>query len=162
MMSDLTNTQKELIFDYCAGLTSQEQSAEAKQLISSNPEAAEIHTKITSAFAPLDSLEPDICPDELVEGTVWRLSNAARSSQLRLQQLLKAEQSQSVTAKTWCWKDLARRVANAAVFMIVGGLLISTYNVGTNVARQKSLDNLCKWQLGQIGGGINNFKAGVA
>ncbi|MHC4739545.1 MAG: hypothetical protein ACYS9Y_11635, partial [Planctomycetota bacterium] len=51
------------------------------------------------------------------------------------------------------------RVANAAVFMIVGGLLISSYNIGTNVARQKATDNSCKWQLGQMGRGINNYKA---
>lgn len=159
MMSDLTKPQKELIFDYCAGITSEEQTAEAKKLISSNPKAAEIHSKITSAFLPLDSLEPDVCPDELVEGTIWRLTNAARSSQLRLQQLLKDEQARTVSAKTWYWKGLAKRVANAAVFMIVGGILISTYNVGMNVARQKATDNSCKWQLGQMGSGINNYRA---
>jgi prepilin-type processing-associated H-X9-DG protein len=158
-MAKLTNPQKELIFDYCAGITSEEQTAEAKKLISSNPEAAEIHAKITAAFAPLDTLEEDLCPEELVEGTIWRLSNAARSSQLKLQQLLKDEQARTVSAKTWYWKDLVKRVANAAVFMIVGGLLISTYNVGINVARQKATDNSCKWQLGQMGIGINNFKA---
>ncbi|MHC4396832.1 MAG: hypothetical protein ACYS1A_14375 [Planctomycetota bacterium] len=159
-MTPLKNQQKQLLFDYCTGLTSEEQSDEARQLISSNPEAAEIHSKLKAVFAPLDSLEPEICPDELVEGTVWRLNNAARSSQLRLQQLLATEQARKVATKGRYWRDLAKRVATAAVFMVVGGTLIGSYNAGTYFARQKSLDHRCQMQLSsQIGRGIDNYKA---
>ena len=41
-MNPLNNEQKELLFDYCIGLTSQTETDEAEALISSNQEAAEI------------------------------------------------------------------------------------------------------------------------
>jgi hypothetical protein len=58
-MITLNNKQKQLLFDYCIGLTSQEQSAEAKALISSNQAAVEIHSKLKAILAPLDSIEPE-------------------------------------------------------------------------------------------------------
>ena len=158
-MTPLNNQQKQLLFDYYTGLTAEKHFAEARQLISSNPEAAEIHAKLKAVFAPLDSLEPETCPDELVDSTVYRLNNAARSSQLQLQQLLATEQTRKVTTKAWFWRDLAKRVATAALFMIVGGIAITTYNVGTDFAHQKSWQQQCQMQLSQMGRGISNYKA---
>ncbi len=85
-MSPLKDRQKQLLFDYCIGLTSEEQTAEAQALISGNDEAAEIHSKLKAALAPLDTIQPEPCPDDLAERTILRLNNLARSSQLRLQQ----------------------------------------------------------------------------
>ena len=53
-MKPLNNQQKELLFDYCIGLTSSEENIEAESLISSNQEAAEIHEKLKAAITPLD------------------------------------------------------------------------------------------------------------
>ena len=41
-MSPVNSEQKQLLFDFCLGLTSEKQTAEAEALISSSKEAAEI------------------------------------------------------------------------------------------------------------------------
>jgi hypothetical protein len=154
-MSALTNRQKQILLDYCLGLTSEQEAAEAKQLISSNKEASEIQSKFKAALAPLDSLEPESCPDYLADGTVWRLSNFARSSQLRLQQLLASEQAKSTIAKSRLWRRVGELATAAAAIVFVAGVIIAPLNF----ARQKSWQQLCLMQLGQIGQGINNYSA---
>jgi len=152
-MTVLNNQQKQLLFDYCLGLTSEEAIAEAEQLIVSNEQAAEIHSKLKTALLPLKSLVSESCPDDLAEGTIWRLNNLARSSQLRLEQLLAGEQARSVTDKSRFWKNLGEMVAAAAVIVFVAGVLIAPLSF----ARQKSRQQACLMQLQQIGQGINSY-----
>jgi len=154
-MSALTNHQKQLLLDYCIGLTSEEEAAEAKQLMSSKKQAAEIQSKFKAALAPLESLELEPCPDYLAEGTVWRLSNFARSSQLRLRQLLASEQAKSATTKSPLWRKIGEVATAAAAIVFVAGVIIAPLNF----ARQKSWQQLCQMQLWRIGQGINNYSA---
>jgi hypothetical protein len=154
-MTELNNQQKQLLFDYCLGLTSEEATAEAEQLIASNKQAAEIHSKLKTALLPLKSLESESCPDDLAEGTIWRLKNVARSSQLRLEQLLADEQARSITDKSRFWKNLGEIVATAAVIVFVAGVLIAPLNF----ARQKSRQQACLMQLQRIGQGINSYSS---
>jgi len=158
-MATLNSEQKQLIFDYCIGLASEEQNAEAKQLIQSNKKAADIYARLKAALSPLDSLEAEACPDELVEGTIWRLNNAARSSQLQLQQLLAAEQKRQATSKNRFWWDLSKRLTIAAVFVIVGSTLVTVWNITSRYARQKSWQQQCQAQLGRIFRGINQYSS---
>lgn len=152
-MTALSNRQKQLLLDYCIGLTPEEETAEVKQLISSNQEAAEIHSQFKAALAPLESIEAELCPDDLAEGTVWRLSNFARSSQLRLQQLLAGEQARSTVAKSRFWRNIGEMAAAAAAIVFAAAVIIAPLNF----ARQKSWQQLCMMQLGRIGQGINNY-----
>jgi prepilin-type processing-associated H-X9-DG protein len=152
-MTELKNQQKQLLFDYCLGLTSEEATAEAEQLIASNEQAAEIHSKLKTALSPLNSLKSESCPDDLAEGTIWRLNNLARSSQLRLEQLLASEQARGVTDKRRFWKNLGEIVAVAAVIVFVAGVLIAPLNL----ARQKSRQHACQMQLLRIGQGIKSY-----
>ena len=154
-MTLLSNQQKQLLFDYCVGLTSEEEATEVRQLISSNEEAAEIHSKLKATLAPLDSLESESCPDDLVEGTIWRLNNFARSSQLRLQQLLAGEQARTVKAKSRLWRNLGEMVAAAAVIVFVAGVLIAPLKF----ARQKSWQHYCQMQLRRMWQGINHYSS---
>jgi len=154
-MTPLSNQQKQLLFDYCIGLTSEEQTAEAEALISASKEAAEIHSKLKAALTPLDILEPEPCPDDLAEGTIWRLNNAARSSQLRLQQLLADEQTREVAAKSRLWWNLGKTVAAAAVILIAVGIWFAPLNF----ARQKYWQHRCQMQLSRIFQGINNYSS---
>jgi len=158
-MISLNNQQKQLIFDYCIGLTSAEETAEAAHLISSNKEASELYLKVKAGFSPLDSLIPESCPDDLAEHTVWRLNNLARSSRTRLHELLAAEQSRAEPAKTGLWFSIGRRLAMAAVFVIVGGAAITTLNIITKTARQKYSQQICQMQLSNIWQGVNNYAA---
>ena len=157
-MSPLSNAQNELLFDYCMGLTSVEQSSEVEKLISSSEEAADVCSRFKAALSPLDNSPIESCPDELVEGAIWRLNNAARSSQLELEQLLATEQEKKVSSGGF-WLNMGRRFATAAVFMIVGTILFTTFNVTTNYARQKSNQQQCQMQLSSIFDGIGQYSS---
>lgn len=154
-MSPLNEKQKQLLFDYCIGLTSEEQNAEALTLISSNEEAAEIHSKLKAALTPLESLEPVTCPDDLAERTILRLNNAGRSSQLRLQQLLAGEQARGVARKGTFLRNLGKMVAAAAVFLVALGAFQSS----SNFARQRYNENRCRAQMGSIFRGLSDYIA---
>jgi len=154
-MIQLNTRQKQLLFDYCVGLTTEKETAEARQLISSNEQAAEIHSNLQAALAPLESLESESCPDDLAEGTIWRLNNLARSSQLQLQQLLAGEQARTVTARSRFWRNLGKMVAAAAVIVFGAGALIAPLRL----ARQKSWQHRCQMQLRQIWQGIKNYSS---
>ncbi len=152
-MSPLNNEQKQLLFDYCIGLTSQKENAEAEALISTNKEAAEIHFRLKAAIAPLDSLEPESCPNKLVEHTILRVNNLADSSQRQLQQLLAGEQTRNVVTKSQLWWNLGRIAAAAAVFMLIVGVLLPTLGV----ARQRYRRQRCQMQMGGIFQGLSNY-----
>jgi len=152
-MSPLNNEQKQLLFDYCIGLTSQKETAEAEALISTNNEAAEIHSKLKAAIAPLDSLESEPCPDELVEHTILRVNNLAGSSQRQLQQLLASEQTRNVVAKSQLWWNLGKIAAAAAVFMLIVGVLVLVLSV----VRQKYQRQRCQMQMGGVFQGLSNY-----
>ncbi len=152
-MSPLNNEQKQLLFDYCIGLTSQKEAAEAEALISTNKEAAEIHSKLKAAIAPLDSVEPESCPDELVEHTIWRVNNLAGSSQRQLQQLLASEQTRNVVAKSQLWWNLGKIAAAAAVILIFLGIWFAPLDF----VRQKYRQQRCQMQMGGIFQGLSNY-----
>ena len=154
-MSPLKDRQKQLLFDYCIGLTSEEQTAEAEDLIASNVEAAEIHSKLKAALAPLETIQPEPCPDDLAERTILRLNNLARSSQLHLQQLLAGEQARSVAVKGPFWRNLSKIATAAAVFMIAWGV----FQTSSNYARQRYYQNRCQAQLGGIYRGLGDYVA---
>ena len=152
-MSSLSNQQKQLLFDYCICLTSTEHDSQAQQLMSSNNEAAELYSKLKAALVPLDSLKPESCPDDLTESTVWRLTNAARSSQIRLKELLAVEQAKTVSVKNRFWANLGEMVAAAAVILIFSGVLIPPLRH----ARQNYWQKQCQMQLARMGRGISNY-----
>ncbi|NIP26377.1 MAG: hypothetical protein GWN67_18630 [Phycisphaerae bacterium] len=154
-MSPLNNHQKHLLFDYCIGLTSKEETAEAEALISSNDEAAEIYSKLKAALSPLDSIQPQPCPDDLAERTIIRLNDLARASQIRLQKLLAGEQAKSVAIKGPFWRGLGKVGTAAAVFIIFLGAL----NASSNFARQRYYQNRCQAQMGNVFRGLGDYVA---
>jgi len=154
-MSPLNNQQKQLLFDYCIGLTSKEQNAQAQALISSDNDAAQVHAKLKNALSPLDSLKPETCPDELVERTIFRIHNLERSSRLQLQQLLAGEQDRKVTIRSPFWRNVGKIAAAAAVILIA----IGTFQTSSNFARQRYYQNRCQAQLGNVFRGLSGYVA---
>ena len=146
-MTSLTKEQKELIFDYCVGIASEEESAQAQELIFSNEQAAELAQNLKTAFDPLHSFEHEPCPDELVHATVSRMKDAAHSAQLRLQQLIAGEQSSSKTLKVSFGRNLGRVLLAAAVFYLIFLIYIPPIN-------QARIQADCLTQLQQIGTGL--------
>jgi anti-sigma-K factor RskA len=129
-MISLNNQQKELLFDYCLGITTEEQTAQAQKLVLSDEQAAKFIDSIKTSLSPLETIKPSECPAELAEGTVWRIKQTLRTSHVRLNELLKAEQKR----KTGLWHDILARLVTAAVFIIVGSAII----MGINYDRRKS------------------------
>ncbi len=156
-MRSLSNQQKNLLFDYCIGLTSPEQATEAEELIAFSEEAAEFHLKLKSAFTPLESLEPEPCPDALAEATIWRVNNAARSSQLYLQQLLTDEQTREVHTKSWFRLNLGKIAALAAVILIT--TVAASWFVLLESLRQKSWQQHCQMQSSRIFEGLSQYSS---
>jgi len=156
-MRSLSNQQKQLLFDYCIGLTSKEETAEAEALISCDEEKAKFHLKLKSAFAPLESLKPEPCPDALVEATIWRVNNTVRSSQLYLQQSLADEQTREVYAKSWFRLNLGKIAAMAAVILIV--VVATSWFVLLGSVRQKSWQQHCQLQSSQIFEGFSQYSS---
>lgn len=77
-MSELTHEQKRLLLDYCFELTNTTDTAQAKRLVASHPEAENLCAKIKAALAPLEALQTTTCPDYLVEETFTVCSGAWR------------------------------------------------------------------------------------
>ncbi len=157
-MTNFSQDEKELIFDYSVGVCSQQQSELAQKLISSNPQAAELYELIKNGLSPLDSWQVSDCPDELVESTVARLKKASQEGHVQLERLLAHEEAQSGGPRQRVWGNLGRRLAMAAAFMIVGSIVIS----GLNYARYKSWQLQCQAQLASIGQGMSSYSEDYA
>jgi prepilin-type processing-associated H-X9-DG protein len=153
-MTQLNNQQKELLFDYCLGITSEAESAQAQELVFSNEQAAKFVTSIKASLSPLESINPEECPSELAEGTVWRIKQTLRTSQAGLNELLKAEQKH----QTGWWPDIFGRLATAAVFVIVGSALITGGRMAATYARQMSWQTKCGSQMASLFSGLSNYK----
>src|SRR4030042_5976486 len=154
-MSPLSNDHKQLLFDYSIGITSEEQTAKAKTLISTNKEAAEMHSKLQGALTPLESIEPQVCPDDLVERTISYVRENAGSSQHQLEQLLAVEQTKRVPIRIGFGRNFAEMAAIAASIIIIVGVLVPTMGF----ARQKYWQKKCGTQLGSFFQGLSSYIA---
>jgi len=156
-MTALNDYQRELLFDYSLGLTTEEQSAEAQALVFSNEQAATFVTSVRAALSPLDSIGGEPCPDELAEGTIWRAQQAVRTGNLQLTQLIEAEGRKSRRA-LGLWRTMFGQFARAAVFMIVGLVFIMGGKSASNLAHQKYWQTKCGSQLAGMYQGLANYK----
>jgi len=152
-MSSVGNDQKQLLFDYSFGLTSESESAQAQALISSNEEVAEIYSRLQALLAPLETLELPPCPDELAERTIARLAGAVNSGHEGLEELLADEQARSVTVKVGFWRNFSEMAAVAAAVMLIAGVLLPVFNK----VRQDYWKQRCQGQLSSIFGGLSNY-----
>ncbi|MHC4352910.1 MAG: hypothetical protein ACYTE3_15990 [Planctomycetota bacterium] len=153
-MTRLSSGQKELIFDYCMGLASPEQIVEARKLISSDEEAAQIHSKLQATLAPLENITLEECPQHLVESTLSHVDTVAASSTDRLRQLI-ADEQRNVPARSWYWLGAFRKLATAAVFVIAGSILFTTFNY----MRFDSQRRLCQTQQSNFSDGLEKYIA---
>lgn len=151
-MSSLNNEQKQLLFDHCMGLTSQEQSVKADALISDNKEAAVFYSKLNAFFAPLDSVGCESCPDDLVKRTILKINNHADSNK-QLTQLLTAEQNKKSPFKISFLSNFSEVAAIAAAILLIAGVLVPTFGY----ARQKHWQKRCQAQLFNIFEGFQSY-----
>jgi prepilin-type processing-associated H-X9-DG protein len=150
-MTELTIEQKQLLFDYCIVISTEQEATEAEQLISSNPQAARLVEQIKATLSPLNSLQEEPCPQELEEITISRLKDTARSSRLRLEQLIAEEQARQVAEPRAFWRNFARVLSTAAVILLVAGIYFSPLQYARNKAN-------CQSQLYRIGQAMSSYQ----
>ncbi len=153
-MTTPSDDQKQLIFDYCIGLTSQQQATEAEELIASSEQARQLYTSLKTALSPLQAIELQDCPDWLVESTVARVNQAA-AGQEHLRKLLAAEQSRSGSSGGSFWPTFGRYAAVAAVVLAAVGIWLAPLDL----VRQKYWQQRCQMQMAQIFRGLSNYIA---
>lgn len=154
-MTPLNSQQKQLLFDYSLGLTSAHENAEAQRLLASSEEASELYRALKVALMPLDSLEPEACPDDLADRTLVRLRQEApmTPSQDRLEELLAGESAGATIIRVPFWRNWGDIAAVAAVIVLFVGVLLPTLGF----ARQKYFQTRCQAQLAGIHEGLTGF-----
>lgn len=152
-MSGLNKQELQLVFDYCIGVATQQETSEAQRLISSDPQAAKLHLQLTMALRPLGALEPERCPEYLSERTVTRLNNLARAGAYALEKLLSQEQMRRTTVRSGFWRNLAEVAAMAAVIILFAGISIPSLNS----ARRQAWQVACQAQLGRIATAMTQY-----
>jgi hypothetical protein len=159
-MNTLSKEEKDLILDFYFRCGSTERIDEARDMIASDPRAAELYTSLESSLKQLDSIKYEPCPENLVELTIARLKLAASSEQVRLESLLAEEQRKThlssipvTTAKRSFWRNAAKIAAVAAVFLVV----IGVYFPATFSMRQIAWRNKCSSNLTSVGAGIAGY-----
>ena len=152
-MTQLNDEQKSLLLDYCMGLTSPQESAQVLSLLAYNKDAEEIYAQFKAAMSPLESVEPKTCPDELVERTIVYLNNTVSTGQQDLERLLASEQAKAAVGSRRLWLSFGQIAAVAATIVIVTGAMFAPLNF----MRQKSWQQQCQFQLGNVFRGLSNY-----
>lgn len=134
-MSNLDASEKDLLLEYCLGLS--ESPERVGRLISSSSEAAEICDRIARVLTPLDSLA-SVCPDALVRRTLDRLHAAAKSE-------VAAPAGPKIIRLGWPAKlsSMAGVVTVAACILIIVGVAIPSFSfIRNRYYRQACLSQL--------------------
>ncbi|MBN2128198.1 MAG: hypothetical protein JW741_01835 [Sedimentisphaerales bacterium] len=147
-MSGFDQEQKDLVFQYCLGLSASEEAARTEQLLARNDEAAKSHARISGALAPLQTLSPPACPGALSDRTVERLRELARehlASAPPPPKILKLARRQ----------NLSNVIAVAASVLLIVGILIPS----SKLMRHRSGLRTCEGQLANISRGLELYSA---
>jgi hypothetical protein len=152
-MKSLMSNEKELVLDYFLGIASDEQQSQAKELLKTNPGAAQLFNALDGTLKPLKHYVAEDCPEHLAASTVERLKAAKWQSQVRLETLLQAEASKTV--KSHNWNNFWQLAAAAAMIVVVVSASIPAL---TN-ARYKYWQTKCSAQLASIAHGIDSYAA---
>jgi len=154
-MSPLSNEQRELVLEYFFACTDEERFRQAEELVSTNTEAAKLFSKLSEATKVMEVLR-DVppCPEALAQATLMRLNAAARSSQLRLVNLLDAEQKRSAYRGRGFWGKMVEVAAVAAVVMLLAG---AAY-LPLRHARDLSWQTKCEANLSSIAQGVHQYE----
>lgn len=156
-MIPLNGQQKQLLFDYSMGLTSQQDSAEAERLLDTHEEALRIHQALRNTLTPLDTYEVEPCPDFLADVTLSRLKMAAQAEPAseKLESLLAAEETSRPTVRIPLWRNWGDVAAVAAVIVLLVGVVLPALGL----ARQKYWQMRCQNNLEDVHEGFASYVA---
>jgi len=156
-MISLSTEEKDIILDFYFRCGDQERINRGRDLIASNPKAAQLYAQLEETLRQLDSVKYEPCPENLVELTVAKLKLAASSQQARLESLLAAEQRKTAqmettpaTTKRSFWRNVAEVAAVAAMILVV----MSVSAPSLSRMRQAAV---CRARLKRIGEAIERY-----
>lgn len=154
-MTTLTDRQRQLLFDYSLGLTTENETDEAESLIASNEEAGELYQSLQRTLAPLEKVELEPCPDDLTERLFARVRevSAEGAGKNRLEELLETERSEKHTIRVPVWRNWSEVVAAAAAVVLFVGILFPA--VGR--MRGRCQQTRCASNLSGIYNGLRSY-----
>lgn len=154
-MTTLSDRQRQLLLDYSVGLTSERETEEAEALIASNEEASELYRTLHEALAPLENVELEPCPDDLMERLFARVREVAvqGAGKDRLAELLAGEESARRTIRIPLWRNWSEVVAAAAAVVLFVGILFPA--VGQMRGRYQRAQ--CASNLSGVYSGLRNY-----
>ncbi len=153
----LSTDQQQVLFDYCLGMTTEQETTEAETLIRSQARAAEIYGTLQSVLLPLKVLaaEPCRCPSALAQRTIVRLIGAklVDSGREELDALLEKERAWFPALGFSFWGNFGKVVAAAAGVMFLAAVLVPSLGY----ARHKYWQQQCQSRLGSIFQGASGY-----
>jgi hypothetical protein len=164
-MITLRQEEKDLVLDYFFKCGTDAHLDSAKQLIETDPRAAELYTHLSDTLQHLDHVDHEIhddCPDHLMEITVNKLKVASSAENARIETLLAAEGEKVAAAAPPLnvarfrsfWKNLPDVATVAAVLMIVASVAFPTLNH----MRNKAYQTACSASLSRVAQGITRYR----
>ena len=147
-MSGFGQEQKDLVFQDCLGLCSGAERQRAAQLRALEPQAASSGAAIDAALAPLRSISPQACPDELAEHTLERLRELTRRH-------LDAVPPPARRIKLGRGRNVGNLVAVAAAILLVVGILIPS----SRLMRHRYYVQMCAGQFSNLFRGLEQYSA---
>jgi hypothetical protein len=112
-------------------------------------EAAIVHTKLKAALAPLGCIQPEPCPDKLVEQTIRRIRKRSDISY----QLLVPEQIQTVDTRAHLLRNFSKILIRVAAILIIAAILLPPISHGRSVYRKQ----ICERRLGVVSQNLNQY-----
>jgi hypothetical protein len=165
-MSRLSQEQQQLILDFYFRCGENSDIEAGRDLIASNPEAAQLYAGLEESLSVLDPIKYEPCPDNLVDLTLARLKLAALAGQQTqpvvqdINQLLRQHQSRLEPTEAGNhrltrskFRPIVETFAAAAAVLIVAGMLFPSFGS----MRQHSRQLACSRNLGQVGNAFASF-----
>jgi hypothetical protein len=165
-MGLLSHEEKQLLFDHCMGLASEQQDDQAELLIASNPDAANFYyEQLKAQLSPLESLEREPCPDSLAEQTVRMLTERAHAhdepkssdktdvSPVASTPAAAPQNVEPPVIRANAWRSPVQIAAVAAILLF----LVSVSVPALGMMRENMRRTQCKQRLGQVFLGMRHY-----
>jgi len=154
-MTPLSDRQKQLLFDYSLGLTSERENDEVEALIAANEEAVELYQSIQRTLAPLNTVKVEPCPEDLTERLFFRMRESEESpvGESPLDDALPIQEPHIHPIRVPLWRNWIEVLAGAAAVL----LLVSILFPAVGRVRNQAWQTACNANLAGIYGGLRNY-----
>jgi hypothetical protein len=166
-MTNLTKEQKDIVLSFYFRCGTNEEIDRARDLIASDPRAAQLYAELERNLSLLDSVKYEPCPDNLAEITVAKLKLAAAASeqpltaQSDIDRLLAQERRKDPDYRATIlkprfdmWRFAELSVAAALIFVALPAL----FPVLSHMRNKANKKLACSTNLASIAMGLSNYQ----